>query len=144
MNELASKALFEAQTQGLDDRLLKHRGWILHSRNFPVLDVSFEAAGRTGIRVRMICDDWNEQPPSIQLLSLEGELLSTIKTDPAGIFNNGPHPVIRRPFICTRGSREYHTHSSHLNDHWDNYKNQSGFDLGGILTKVWRAWQKTR
>lgn len=144
MHEAASKAIFDSQVEKLSERLFKLRGWILHSNTYPVLDVSFQSDSRIPLRVRLVCDNWNEWPPSIQLLSIEGNTLSTIKRDPAGIFHKGPHPITRRPFICTPGSREYHTHTSHVGDLWDNYKNQSGFDLGGILTKIWRAWKKIR
>jgi hypothetical protein len=41
------------------------------------------------------------------------------------------------------GAREYHTHSSHVNDLWDNYKHRGGYDLGGILHQLWSAWLKT-
>jgi hypothetical protein len=40
------------------------------------------------------------------------------------------------------GVREYHTHSSHVSDAWENYKTKSGYDLGGVITQVWRAWQQ--
>lgn len=142
VHEVASKALFDAEVELLPQRLLDLRGWRVISGTYPILDVKFESNGRVG-RVQMICDDWNEQPPSIQFLSEDGELLSIIARDPAGVINVGPHPLTGRSFICIPGSREYHTHSSHTGDLWDNYKGKSDFNLGGILTKVWRAWQKS-
>ena len=142
MHEAASKAIFNAEVEKFTDQLLRVRGWTLHSKTYPVLDVSFHSESRTPLRVRLLCDDWNDHPPSIQFLSLEGQFLSSIKKDPAGIFNESAHPSTGRPFVCTPGSREYHTHSSHTTDYWSNYKNKSGFDLGGILTKLWRAWKK--
>lgn len=145
MHEAASKALFDAEVEKLTPRLIRLRNWTLHSTTYPVLDVSFRSDSdrRSPLRIRLICEDWNDQPPSIQFLSLEGELLSAIKRDPAGIFNESAHPLTGRPFVCTPGAREYHTHSSHVSDYWSSYKEQSGFDLGGILTKLWRAWRKT-
>jgi hypothetical protein len=32
------------------------------------------------------------------------------------------HPVLERPFICIRGTYEYHCHPSHLMDAWDRYR----------------------
>lgn len=142
MHEAASKAIFNSQAEKLTEQLLRLRNWTLHSKTYPVLDISFHAESRTPLRVRLLCDNWDETPPSVQFLSLEGELLSTIQRDPAGIFHAGPHPNTGRPFVCTAGSREYHTHSSHTSDYWSNYRNKSGFDLGGIVTKIWRAWKK--
>jgi hypothetical protein len=142
VNEVASKALFDAEVESFPQKLLDLRGWTINSNTYPALDVSFAFNGRAG-RVRMICDDWNELPPSIQFLNSGGEFLSTIGRDPAGVINVSPHPATGRPFICSPGSREYHAHPSHLDDRWDNYKNRSDFNLGGILTKVWRAWKKS-
>jgi len=142
MHELASRALFDEQIKGLA-RIAKMRGWTIFNVGYPIIDVGFSAAAaRKDIRVRMVCTDWNELPPSIELLAHSGEFLAEILTDPKGIFNNSKHPSTGRPFICTIGSREYHTHSSHLNDHWSNYKGKPGYDLGGILTQVWNAWEK--
>jgi hypothetical protein len=41
-----------------------------------------------------------------------------------------------------RGSREYHTHESHISDIWDNYRGMPEFSLGGIITQLWNAWLK--
>ncbi|MGI8641651.1 MAG: putative metal-binding protein [Pyrinomonadaceae bacterium] len=142
MHEAASKAIFDSQVGKLNERLLQLRGWVLHSTEYPILDVSFHKEPRVPLRVRLICDNWDEQPPSIQFLSLDGNLLTVIKRDPAGIINESPHPSTGRPFVCAPGSLEYHTHSSHIADLWSNYKNQSDFDLGGILTKLWSGWKK--
>ena len=142
MNETASKALFDAEVEAIPQELLDLRGWTINLKEYPTLDVSFVQGSRTG-RVKMICDNWNELPPSIVFLDSEGRELSTMGRDPAGVINVGPHPITGRPFICSVGSREYHTHTSHTADLWENYKNRSGFDLGGILTKAWKAWKKS-
>src|SRR5689334_8392558 len=117
LNKEVSRVLFETQVGGLSARLLDLRQWTVKSMNFPVLDVAFAADGRTPLRVRLLCDDWNDRPPSVQLLSPDGDPLTQVARDPAGIFNNSAHPVTGRPFICTPGSREYHTHTSHTADH---------------------------
>lgn len=138
MHELVSRALFEDQLKGLV-RIAGMREWTIFTIEFPIIDVGFTATNKE-IRIRMVCTDWNEMPPSIELLAHSGQYLPHIRTDPKGIFNNSQHPFTGRPFICMIGSREYHTHTSHLNDHWSNYKGKPGYDLGGILTRVWNAW----
>lgn len=143
MNRAASIALFEEQTKHLDGELCEVRKWRVFSRAFPVLDVGFEADGRVPFRVQMNCEDWNELPPSITLLSIDGEVLKKVPTGSPSIFHQGPHPVTKLPFVCMAGSREYHTHSSHTSDSWENYKLRSGYDLGGILTQVWSGWLKS-
>lgn len=140
MHKAASKKLFDSQVN-FPEALLRLRNWKVNQTEYPVLDVTFRDERGRSFRVRLVCDDWDDQPPSIEFLSPEGELLRSITRDPAGIFNEGPHPNTGRPFVCTIGAREYHTHSSHLNDYWTNYKGRPGFDLGGILTKLWRAWK---
>lgn len=139
MHILVSKALFSAQTSGINDQLNRIRRWQSYKIEHPILDIGFTASTKEGQRIRMLCENWDDEPPSIQILSLNGDLLQAIKTDPAGVFNNSRHPSTGLPFICMRGSREYHTHPSHINDPWSNYRGKSGYDLGGILTQIWRA-----
>jgi putative metal binding uncharacterized protein len=143
VNRVASRALFDQQVSALEGELLEIRKWTVFSRTFPVLDVGFEAVGRTPFRVHMNCDDWNELPPVITLLTFDGAVLTALPTGPTGIFHQGPHDITKRPFICMAGSREYHTHTSHIADLWDNYKSQDGYDLGGIMTRIWNGWLKS-
>lgn len=144
MNETASRALFEEQTGMLTERLFSLRGWHVYGSVYPLLDVGFRNVDRSELRVQMHCHHWNEQPPSVRLLSAPGQLLAAVLRDPAGIFNAGPHPQTGAPFICMRGSCEYHTHPSHVNDDWSHCRGHSGYDLGGILTQIWRAWKKAQ
>jgi hypothetical protein len=143
VHELASRNMFEDQTKHLEGRLLEVRRWRLISASYPVLEICFEGDGRAPMRLRVGCDDWNDLPPSVTLLDGEGKALG-VGGAPTGsnIFHQGPHDTTRLPFICMAGTREYHTHSSHVGDLWDNYKTASGYDLGGILTQIWNGWLK--
>jgi len=141
MHRAAAKAMFDKQV-GLAPALLVERQWELISNAFPVLEVIFAGTGRVPLRVRSSCPDWNDVPPSIELLDRDGSYLAAVPRDPAGVFNHSAHPTTGRPFICMKGVLEYHIHPSHLTDAWDQLKDKSAFDLGGILTQVWRAWQK--
>lgn len=140
MHELLSRSIFNDQIKGIA-RIASLRGWTIFKIEHPIIDVGFTGINKD-IRIRMLCDNWNELPPSIEFLSLSGEYLTTVRNDPGGVFNNSPHPQTSRPFICMVGSREYHTHPSHTGDHWLNHKNKPSNDLGGILTQVWHAWKK--
>ncbi len=142
MHPAASKALFERDVGTLSPALAQRRLWAFHSLQYPTIDCSFAATERTTLRVRFMCNDWNDLPPSITLHAADGSLLTTPLVNPTGVFYPGTHPVTNQLFICMRGSREYHTHPSHVNDAWESLKNSSNYDLGGILTQVWRAWQK--
>ena len=142
MHPLAVKALFDQEVEHFTPALARRRGWVLPSIAFPVIDCSFTASGRTTLRVRLLCDDWNDLPPSVGLHAADGSLLGALPPNPTGVFHQGPHPVTQRPFVCMRGTREYHTHPSHVGDLWENVKNSSSYSLGGILTQLWHAWQK--
>lgn len=78
MNPVAAEALFTAAVVGLDDRLLQARGWVIHSRAWPLLDISFRSDERAELRLRLGCDDWNDTPPSVDLLTSDGEFLTVI------------------------------------------------------------------
>ena len=142
MHPLASKALFEEHTRNLSRELAKRRGWEIHSIEFPLIDCAFTTPGRTTLRLRLLCDDWNDLPPSISLHAADGTFLSKLPPNPTNVFNSGSHPVTGRPFVCMRGALEYHTHSSHVEDLWENLKNNSNYTLDGIITQLWSAWQK--
>lgn len=140
MHPAASKALFDAEVAALPGRLLDQRGWILNSAMYPLLDCSFTAPERKTLRLRLACDDWNDLPPSISLLDSAGSQLTRGPTDPKGVFNNSAHPSTGRPFICMRGSREYHTHSSHVNDLWAPLRSDPRYTLFNIVGQIWNAW----
>ncbi len=141
MHRAAAKALFDQQV-GFSPILLVERGWEILGRDFPVLDLVFTASDRVPLRLQLGCGDWNELPPSIALIDRSGNHLAAIPRDPGGVFNPSQHHATGRPFICMRGSLEYHTHPSHVSDRWDQLKGQSSYDLGGIVTQVWNAWKR--
>lgn len=142
MNRAASEALFDEHTKHLEGEILNIRRWRIFSRAFPVLDVGFEAENRQPFRVQMNAEDWNELPPAVTLLSIDGAALTVLPSG-SNIFNQSAHPSTGRPFICMAGTREYHTHASHTSDLWENYKTRSGYDLAGILTQIWSGWLKS-
>lgn len=142
MHPLAAKTLFDIEVATLSTELAKRRGWIFHEIEFPTIDCSFTGSDRTPLRLRLRCDDWNDLPPAISLHSVDGTLLTMLLPNSNGVFNQGPHPMTGRPFICMRGAREYHTHPSHVGDPWETLKSKSSYSLGGILTQLWNAWLK--
>lgn len=144
MHSAAAKALFDRDVGRIPEVLLQERRWTILEREHPILEVLFEEDGRVPLRVRATCEEWNALPPSIKLLSKGGGALAEIPVAPGSQFHSGPHPSTGLPFVCMIGTREYHTHPSHLGDAWENYRNASGYDVGGILTRVWRAWLTAR
>lgn len=141
MHEAISRALFEEEVAKFSPELLRVRGWTLFSAQYPVLDVGFSASGGASLRLRFFCEDWNERPPSVVFFDWAGNPLAGIERDRAGVFNNSPHPITRKPFICMKGVREYHTHQSHIGDAWETIKGTDKYSLGGILTQLWHVWR---
>lgn len=152
MLEIVSKAKFDEAVSTLSPRLLSNYGWRLLEAAYPILDVVFEVSAVPSLRVRLTCDGWNDQPPSIALLTANGSPIGSpwqggdqayieMFTRSGSIMNAGPHPRTGLPFVCMRGSREFHTHEGHRSEAWDNYRNQSGNDLIGLVVQLWRVWK---
>ena len=142
MHLAASRALFERDVATLSSELARRRQWVLHSLTYPLIDCSFSAEHRTTLRVRFTCDDWNDLPPSVTLHAADGSLLNSTLTNTSNVFHPQRHPATNEFFVCMRGTREYHTHPSHVTDLWENIKSSSSYSLGGILTQIWHAWEK--
>ncbi len=142
MHPAASKAKFDAEVALLTPDFLRVKRWTLGSAAYPVLDLTIEA--RRPLRLRIDCDNWNEVPPSVALLSPAGGFLTEAEVQPlaGSIFNQSAHEQTGRPFICMRGVREYHTHSSHRNEVWDSYRGEDGMNILGIVTQISRALRK--
>ena len=143
MNDTLSNAIFNEHVKHLaNPRLVNLRFWAVNDLTYPYIDITFKQPNRIAFRIRLQCNSWNEMPPSIELLSEEGEYLKRLPQG-SGVLNQGPHEATGRPFICSPGALEYHIHPSHITDLWQNYKGKSSYDLGGIITQIWNAWRNT-
>lgn len=142
MHIAVAKAVFEEMTGRWPPELAEAYGWILHDVTFPIIDVEFTRPGRLPLRLRTDWSNFDEQPPSVTFLNSAGEPLMSLPSNPTGVFNPGPHKDTGRPFICMAGSKEFHTHESHLNEPWEQYRHKPGYDIGGILMRIWNAWMK--
>jgi hypothetical protein len=142
MHPISGKALVENAVSHLCSTLSQRQGWLIYSIEFPIIDCEFTAPGRSTLRLRLPCDNWNDLPPAAGLHTAEGPPLMTLSPDRTNVFNPGPHPMTQRPFIYIHGMREYHTHPSHVSDSWESLKNTSNYTLDGILNQLWNAWQK--
>lgn len=152
MLEVLSRGAFERELAQLDKRIVARRNWTVLTAQYPVLDVVFNHPTRAALRLRFICNGWDDQPPSIEILTADGQFIPS-RREPGNpheyvfaggmsIFNSGPHEQHPWPFICMRGSRDYHNHSSHRTDSWDNYRDHSGNGLLGLLEQLWRVWKR--
>lgn len=143
MLEALCRAAFDRDEAAIDRRAAESNGWTLLSADYPVLEVVFRGLCAAPLRLRLQCDGWDETPPSIALLDVDGDHLDNAPSNSNSVFNVGPHPDTGHIFVCMRGSREYHTHPGHLADRWENYRGLPGMDLGGILFQLWRVWRRS-
>lgn len=154
MHPEVSKELFDSAVAKIceNSELLAEREWLVLHRAFPELTLAVRHRATGRVRVfRFRFDGWNDQPPSLSLV--DGETLEELPgtmwpTDGQGHWHpTGWQPAggqtTTRPFMCMVGIREYHTHTSHAQDSWDKYKNESGFDLGGIISRVTGVFQNS-
>jgi hypothetical protein len=140
--EALSKAAFERDVGRLNSRTAQKYDWTVVTAQYPVFDVIFNHTTAAPLRVRFTCDDWDDRPPSTELLDEAGVHLTTPPPNVVGIFHPGPHHRTGHPFVCMRGTREYHTHESHVSDDWANYRGQDGNDILGLTVQIWRAWKR--
>jgi len=146
VHEGLARRLFEIEA-GLVRRLAPSRDWLVHGTEYPAIEVTFQANNRTPLRVRMDCTGSPREPVLFELRHADGTplppgLSSEIHPNATGVLNPGPHPAAPRPFVCTAGSRDYHTHDSHLDVSWDSYRARDDYKPAAMLTQVWRAWEK--
>lgn len=138
MHEALARANFDHDVADLGDVAASSYRLIVHARTYPILDVTISHS--KPLRVRMRADDWDDLPPAIDLLNSDAS--APAAPLPGGVFHPGPHPSTGRPFVCMRGSREFHAHPSHLNERWEQYRGQDGMGLIGILMQVATAWRE--
>lgn len=142
MLEALSRATFEADVGRLDPVAARRWRWTVLTAEYPVFDVVFDHATAAPLRLRLECRQWDEVPPSVELLKADGSPVTAAPPNVVGVFHPCPHPSTGRFFVCMRGVREYHTHPSHIHEHWANYRGTPGNDLIGIVAQIYRAWKK--
>ncbi len=97
--------------------------------------------------VRVLMDDYDQRAPSVTFrdpwtweLLRAGELPQGTHLDEKGSARNvllDQHPLTNVPFLCMRGTREYHEHPQHTGDDWMLMRGGSG--LFALLSTVWRT-----
>lgn len=150
MNAEVSRLKFEREVGSLssDARpFTEQRGWEVISTSFPSLEVAFKHH-RSGRRVgfRFNFAGWPQQPPSLTLfdpLASDRPELPWSAWPKGGWSAGDNHPTTHKPFLCLPGIREYHTHTSHLNDAWAGLMNRDSYSLVGIVERVRQRFQVT-
>ncbi len=120
---------------------------IIRPRGAPMELGTFElpALSTRAFGVRVMMDDYDQRAPSVTFRDpwtwepLPAHALPIGYTveqgDKAQRVRLDIHPITKQPFLCLRGTREYHEHPQHTGDSWMLYRGNKGlFDL---LTLVW-------
>jgi hypothetical protein len=105
----------------------------------------FPALSARAFGVRVMMDDYDQRAPSVTFRDpWTWELLPSNALPIGYTIDEGGksqpvrldgHPTTQQPFLCLRGTREYHEHPQHSGDSWMLYRGNKGlFDL---LTLVW-------
>jgi hypothetical protein len=137
VHEELAKRNFARDLEFMTPLFLRSRNWTLTEAQFPILDVTFDSSAP--LRLRLTCDNWDELPPAEQVFFPGLDLWNGRPTN--SIFHTAGHSGHGGPFICMRGFRGYHTHGSHVNDRWANYRGRDGNNLAGLLDQLSQAWR---
>jgi hypothetical protein len=113
-------------------------GWEVVDDAYPILAVVLtHPTSRRRVGFRFLCDNWDELPPSLSLFDPDtGAELPWAKWPQGGWAAGNPHPRTHKPFLCLPGIREFHTHTSHLREKWDNLQGRDTYSLLYILHRV--------
>lgn len=121
-----------------------HR-WELIEVSYPVLRiVHTHPRSHRRVGFRYDCDEWDAVPPSLSLFDpADGHELTFAEWPQGKWAIHERHTQLAKPFLCLPGIREYHTHSSHVADLWENYRSRSSYSLGNIVHRVWQKFEET-
>lgn len=97
--------------------------------------------------VRISLDNFDLQPPSVVFCDpFTWESLPATKVHPAHLVDDAgkatnvlitAHPSTKLPFLCVRGTREYHEHPQHSGDDWLQYREY--INVFSILELIWKT-----
>ena len=121
-------------------------GWRIVKAEFPILAVVFtHPRTHRCIGFRFLCDGWDQQAPALTLFNPDTEADLTWEEWPKGGWSaHAAHPVGGRPMLCLPGLKEYHTHPSHLNDPFLNYRGRGeSYTLCHIVHRVQQRFGDT-
>lgn len=146
MDPAVSKLKFDRDADGLRGIApVLAGGWDIRLAEWPTLTLLFKhPRSQRTVGFTFRCDEWDDLPPSLNLFDPDtGQDLPWGRW-PQGVWSVGnPHPVTGKPFLCLPGIREYHTHSSHLGDAWENYRARGTYSLPYIVHRVWQRFGET-
>lgn len=139
---LLSQEIFDREVSKITNKFLEIRNWKLVEAKYPNLTVEMTDWNRPSLIVTANCEAYPSSPASYVFKDINKKPLTLIPgLTPGGYINQSAHPVTNVAFICAPGAREYHTHSGHANDLWDNYRPRlNEYGLIPMLDKIHNFW----
>ena len=119
-------------------------GWQVKSKAYPLFEVvvTHPRSGKSFL-FRFLCDGWDEMPPSFSVHDAKDERELPLSEWPQGGWSIGDHPATGKAFLCLPGVREYHNHSSHVNDAWSGFRERGSYGLLEILGRVQQRFNES-
>jgi hypothetical protein len=149
-----SRPAFEqefAQLYG-NPTLLRDRGWAIDAAEYPEFRITVVHRRVNLCRTfRFRFDGWDDRPPSLSVIDPETlEMLPGSKWPvrngfwhSSGWSGEAGGGIPGQPFLCMKGIREYHSHSSHLGDKWESYRTNFNYSFLNIISKVMEVYQQS-
>jgi len=134
------------------------RGWIMLRREPPLFDIAFLARLPIGGNivpavaacVQIDFTNFDLWAPSVEFIDpisrdYAPPIVKALVANEGGAQNLiiGTHPNTSRPFLCTPGVRQYHSHPQHSGDPWLLYRLPRGGSLALICERIWQTMART-
>lgn len=134
---------------------VKSRGWKVHKVDFPFFEISLYTT-KTNVKFKYFTlkfdlTNYNAIPISIEVVypksyvNVNGIVIGD-KDRRARVvkFRDGKNVLLvnyktKRPFICMKGTFEYHTHRQHEKTYWDVFKYSKQGKLFYIVNSIWEG-----
>jgi hypothetical protein len=147
-------------------REFRPRGWEIEKPVFPFLKVMFEDRRRrpkAGVRLQL--RNYDALPPSLEFLDDKGRPHTQVSLGillrppeeshvPPYVRNGmilqppnligylpGNHPFTERPFLCIRGTWEFHVHPQHADILWEWIRADGSYSLQYLLEHAHHAFR---
>lgn len=134
--------------------ICKSRGWEVLKADFPFFEIKFTISFNNKQINYLTClfdlRNYNILPISVTITypqptkpgttNMEDSIHRTVLLEGKNIMLN--HHKLKRPFICIKGTYEYHTHDQHNKTYWDVYRYTGIGTLYQLVQTIWSGTTK--
>lgn len=133
--------------------IINSRGWKVERIDFPFFDISF-MYNTNGIELKYLTlsfdlKNYNILPISVEIIYPEkfiphtfvgvgDNILRLVQLEKGkNVLLN--HHITKKPFICMKGTYEYHIHSQHEKTYWDVFRYSNIGSLYYLVNSIWQG-----